>query len=103
MSRLKIGRKGGKSMPTYEYKCSTCDTTFEYFQSIKDEPLTNCLCEKKGEVKRLISSGTGIIFKGSGFYVTDYKKNGSSSNSESNSNSSSTEKKETATTSTKSE
>lgn len=83
-------------MPTYEYKCYTCDTTFEHFQSIKEEPLTNCLCEKKGDVKRLISSGTGIIFKGSGFYVTDYKKNGSA-NSES---SSSSEKKETASTTT---
>lgn len=87
-------------MPTYEYRCNTCDTTFEHFQSIKEEPLTTCLCEKKGEVKRLISSGTGIIFKGSGFYVTDYKKDGNSSSSESSSNS---EKKEPASAASKSE
>jgi putative FmdB family regulatory protein len=73
-------------MPTYDYKCDTCESTFEHFQSMKDEPLSECLCEKKGNVKRLISNGTGIIFKGTGFYVTDYKKSGSS---EAKSNSSS--------------
>ncbi len=62
-------------MPTYDYKCKTCDKVFEHFQAMKDEPLKECLCEKKGEVTRMISGGTGIIFKGSGFYVTDYKKN----------------------------
>lgn len=62
-------------MPTYDYKCKTCDKVFEHFQAMKDEPLKECLCEKKGEVSRMISGGTGIIFKGSGFYVTDYKKN----------------------------
>lgn len=61
-------------MPTYDYKCETCDSVFEHFQSMKDEPLKECLCEKKGQVKRMISNGTGIIFKGTGFYVTDYKK-----------------------------
>ncbi len=61
-------------MPTYDYKCETCDSVFEHFQSMKEEPLQECLCEKKGKVKRLISNGTGIIFKGTGFYVTDYKK-----------------------------
>ena len=72
-------------MPTYDYKCDTCDTIFEHFQSMKEEPLKECLCEKKGSVKRLISNGTGIIFKGSGFYVTDYKK---STNSDSKTSSS---------------
>ncbi len=62
-------------MPTYDYKCKTCDKVYEHFQAMKDEPLKECLCEKKGEVTRMISGGTGIIFKGSGFYVTDYKKN----------------------------
>ncbi|MCB1176430.1 MAG: zinc ribbon domain-containing protein [Leptospiraceae bacterium] len=61
-------------MPTYDYKCNTCDKVFEHFQSMKDDPLTECLCEKKGNVTRMISNGGGIIFKGSGFYVTDYKK-----------------------------
>ena len=61
-------------MPTYDYKCLTCQKEFEHFQSMKDEPLTECLCDKKGKVSRLISNGGGIIFKGSGFYVTDYKK-----------------------------
>ncbi|MCX8122735.1 MAG: zinc ribbon domain-containing protein [Spirochaetes bacterium] len=62
-------------MPTYEYVCTSCDNKFEIFQSIKDEPLKTC--SKCGsEVKRLIGSGAGIIFKGSGFYVTDYKNNG---------------------------
>ncbi|HNO26261.1 MAG TPA: zinc ribbon domain-containing protein [Leptospiraceae bacterium] len=74
-------------MPTYEYKCSTCSTVFEHFQSIKDEPLKECLCEKKGSVSRLISSGTGIIFKGSGFYVNDYKKPGAEKSSDSSSSS----------------
>ena len=63
-------------MPTYDYKCKDCDKVFEHFQSMKDEPLTRCLCEKNGSVTRMISSGSGIIFKGSGFYVTDYKKSG---------------------------
>lgn len=62
-------------MPYYDYKCNTCGKTFETFQSMKDDALTNCLCEKKGEVTRLISLGYGgIAFKGSGFYVNDYKK-----------------------------
>jgi putative FmdB family regulatory protein len=74
-------------MPTYDYKCDTCDTIFEHFQSMKEEPLRECLCEKKGSVKRLISNGTGIIFKGSGFYVTDYKKSTSSDSKTSSSES----------------
>jgi putative FmdB family regulatory protein len=60
-------------MPTYEYECSHCGHRFEAFQKITDKPLTDCpKCNKK--VKRLISSGAGIIFKGSGFYATDYRK-----------------------------
>jgi len=59
-------------MPTYEYKCNDCGEIFEFFQKITDEPLKNCpVCN--GELKRLISGGSGIIFKGSGFYTTDYK------------------------------
>ncbi len=60
-------------MPTYEYKCKNCDYDFEQFQSIKDDVLKTCPECNKDELKRLIGSGAGIIFKGSGFYETDYK------------------------------
>ena len=70
-------------MPTYDYKCLDCENVFEHFQSIKDEPLAECLCEKKGKVSRMISNGGGIIFKGSGFYVNDYKKTSGSTESNS--------------------
>lgn len=60
-------------MPTYEYECSACGEVFESFQSITAEPLESCeLCGSK-RVKRLIGMGAGIIFKGSGFYETDYR------------------------------
>ncbi len=60
-------------MPTYEYECLECKHRFEAFQSMKEEPLKECpKCH--GKVKRLIGTGAGIIFKGSGFYVNDYKK-----------------------------
>jgi putative FmdB family regulatory protein len=61
-------------MPTYDYVCSKCDSEFEAFQSMKDAPLTTCPeCGKKGGVKRKIGGGAGLIFKGTGFYITDYK------------------------------
>jgi len=60
-------------MPTYEYKCEKCKYKFEKFQSMKAEHLKECP-KCKGPVKRLIGKGGGIIFKGSGFYATDYKK-----------------------------
>jgi len=57
-------------MPTYGYECKSCAHSFDYFQSMKDEPLK--VCPKCGkELRRLITGGTGIIFKGNGFYVTD--------------------------------
>jgi putative FmdB family regulatory protein len=59
-------------MPTYEYECRSCGHTFEAFQSIKDRPLRRCPACGKG-VKRLIGTGAGIIFRGSGFYETDYR------------------------------
>ena len=59
-------------MPTYEYECSKCGHKFEAFQSIKAGPLTKCP-ECKGRVKRLMSAGGGLLFKGSGFYITDYR------------------------------
>ena len=64
-------------MPTYEYQCKKCGHQFEAFQSMTDKPLKKCP-ECSGPVKRLISPGAGLIFKGSGFYITDYKKTGSS-------------------------
>jgi len=64
-------------MPTYEYKCDSCGHQFEKFQSMNDEPLRDC--EKCGKtVRKLFGGGTGIIFKGSGFYVNDYKSGSSS-------------------------
>lgn len=59
-------------MPTYEYVCQKCSHEFEKFQSIKDKPLTRCP-ECKGKVVRKIGTGAGLIFKGSGFYITDYR------------------------------
>lgn len=64
-------------MPTYEYECAKCGKTFEVFQSMKDEPLKTCPNKKcKGKVKRLLGTGAGLIFKGSGFYITDYRSEG---------------------------
>jgi len=60
-------------MPTYDYECLGCGFTFEAFQKMNDKPLQKCpKCNKK--LRRLIGAGSGIIFKGSGFYVTDYRK-----------------------------
>ena len=59
-------------MPTYNYYCKSCDTHFSYFQKMSESPISNC--ESCGDkVTRLITGGTGLIFKGSGFYLTDYK------------------------------
>jgi putative FmdB family regulatory protein len=69
-------------MPTYEYNCLKCGKTFELFQSMKDAPLKTCNCGKKGKVKRLVGRGAGIIFKGTGFYETDYKRNSVRTSSE---------------------
>lgn len=67
-------------MPTYEYVCEKCGHEFEAFQSMSAKPLKNCpqdVCIKKqwgrGRVKKKISSGAGLLFKGSGFYITDYR------------------------------
>jgi putative FmdB family regulatory protein len=70
-------------MPTYEYECTKCKKTFEAFQSMKDDAYKTCPKEKcrmktwgKGNVKRLLGAGAGLIFKGSGFYITDYRSEG---------------------------
>lgn len=63
-------------MPTYDYKCDNCGHIFEHFQSITSKPLVKCpQCEKR-KLKRLIGAGAGLIFKGSGFYQTDYRSDG---------------------------
>ena len=60
-------------MPTYEYQCQDCNHRVEYFQSMKEPPRTVCpRCG--GRLARLVSTGAGLIFKGSGFYITDYKR-----------------------------
>ncbi|MBG30132.1 MAG: FmdB family transcriptional regulator [Opitutae bacterium] len=63
-------------MPTYEYVCPPCGHEFERFQSMKDEPVKVCPKCRKRQVKRKIGMGAGLIFKGSGFYETDYKQAG---------------------------
>ena len=61
-------------MPTYEYECTKCKHVFEEFQSITAAPLTSCpVAGCGGSVRRLISAGAGLLFKGSGFYITDYR------------------------------
>lgn len=70
-------------MPTYDYHCEKCRQSFELFQSMKDAALTTCpkqACRQKtwgkGRVKRQMGTGAGLIFKGSGFYITDYRSEG---------------------------
>lgn len=60
-------------MPTYEYKCLQCNHEMTCFQQMTEAPLKQCP-ECQGDIKRLISAGAGMIFKGTGFYATDYKK-----------------------------
>jgi putative FmdB family regulatory protein len=82
-------------MPTYEYACTTCGKEFELFQSMKDDALKTCNCGQNGVVRRKIGRGAGLIFKGTGFYETDYKRK-SGSGGESSSSSGSNESKPTA-------
>ncbi len=62
-------------MPTYEYECLKCGQVFDVFQKITDEPLKRCP-KCKGKIQRRIGAGAGIIFKGAGFYATDYRSDG---------------------------
>lgn len=65
---------GVSTMPTYDYVCAKCGHELEAFQSMQDAPLKKCpACQKTG-LKRKVGGGSGLIFKGSGFYITDYKK-----------------------------
>ncbi|MFC7337134.1 FmdB family zinc ribbon protein [Haloferula chungangensis] len=75
-------------MPNYDYKCQTCGHVFEVFQSMNDPKLEDCPQEGcEGKVKRLLGTGAGLIFKGGGFYETDYRsqsyKDGAKKDSES--------------------
>lgn len=67
-------------MPIYEYQCKNCGHITDELQSIKDPPLVTCPNCKKDTLARLIGTGAGLIFKGSGFYLTDYKKSTSGGN-----------------------
>ena len=60
-------------MPTYEYQCDICGARFEKFQRMSDEPVRECSECGRTAARRLISTGGGIVFRGSGFYVTDYR------------------------------
>src|SRR5262245_4962625 len=60
-------------MPTYDYQCDACNHTFEEFQSMMDKPLRKCPQCKKSKLRRLLGTGAAILFKGSGFYQTDYR------------------------------
>ena len=73
-------------MPTYDYICNDCEKMYEYFQSMSDAPIKECPECKRNSLRRVISGGTGLIFKGSGYYLTDYKnkKTQSSENKKSN-------------------
>ncbi|MEM6258380.1 MAG: zinc ribbon domain-containing protein [Planctomycetota bacterium] len=63
-------------MPTYDYVCDACDHAFEEFQMMSAKPLKKCEKCGKNKLRRLIGTGAGIIFKGSGFYETDYRSEG---------------------------
>ena len=60
-------------MPTYQYRCQECGDTFEFLQSFSDSPKRKCPACGRHRLKKLISGGAGLIFKGSGFYITDYR------------------------------
>lgn len=89
-------------MPTYEYVCDDCSHEFEEFHSITAPPLDTCP-KCKGAVRRLISSGNGLIFKGSGFYITDYKNKSGASTDAKKESSSKPEKSEKKTSEKKAE
>ena len=74
-------------MPTYDYACAACGHRFEEFQSMTSDPLKTCPECNQDDLERLIGAGAAVIFKGSGFYQTDYKNTGGPSSSESSSES----------------
>jgi putative FmdB family regulatory protein len=68
-------------MPTYEYRCDECETNFDAWQGINDDPLTECRACGSANIRRLISAGGGLVFKGTGFYATDYRSGSASDGS----------------------
>jgi putative FmdB family regulatory protein len=60
-------------MPTYDYECRACGKSFEFFQSISEPPKTKCPACRKRKLERQLGTGVGFLFKGPGFYVTDYR------------------------------
>ena len=88
-------------MPTYDYQCEACNHEWELFQSMNDSPVKRCPKCKKQKAKRLLGLGAGLIFKGTGFYETDYKKK--SGGEPKDSSSSSSGSTDTGTSSTKTE
>ena len=74
-------------MPTYDYQCGACNHQWELFQSMNDSPVKSCPKCKKRKAKRLLGLGAGLIFKGTGFYETDYKKKSGGEKAESSSES----------------
>jgi len=93
-------------MPTYEYECGACEHAFEEYQSMTDSKLRKCPECGKFKLQRLIGAGGGIIFKGSGFYATDYKSKSSAESPPADKKASTTtavkEKKDTSATKTES-
>ena len=79
-------------MPNYDYKCEKCERVFEFFQKMSDDKLSTCILDGcNGKVTRLLGTGSGVIFRGAGFYETDYRSK-SYSDGASKENSSTTEK-----------
>jgi len=85
-------------MPTYEYECTACGHKFEEWQSITADPITKCPECKKKKVKRLLGTGGAIIFKGSGYYQTDYRSDSYKKAEKADSDSKSSESKSTSST-----
>ena len=84
-------------MPTYEYECTACGHKFEEWQSIMADPITKCPSCKKKKVKRLLGTGGAIIFKGSGYYQTDYRSESYKKGAKADSDSKSSDSKPAAT------
>src|SRR3954469_14448930 len=82
-------------MPTYDYRCNACGHTFDELQSFSEPPLTKCPECKKNKLERLFGGGGAIIFKGNGFYETDYRRAGENGNGKPDGEAAKTESKET--------